>query len=392
MNNKSHKPPRIMIVDDETKNIQVLGTLLQQKGYYIYVAQNGKEALEIINEILPDLVLLDIMMPELDGFEVCRLLKSEPRTRDIPVIFLTVKSDTADIVKGFDLGAADYVTKPFNSVELLARINTHLNLKILQNSLENKNAQLTETNKQLTNEITERRTMEKELFKYQEKLRSLHSEMLFIEERERRIIALELHDNIGQNLALLKIKLRELTRQNDCPQSNKISEGILELTNQIIQETRSLTFETSPPILYELGLGITIQWLVEKFETQYGIEIEFINNEEIDIINEQAKFVLFRVLRELLFNIVKHSKAQKARISIDREDKNVILVVEDFGIGFDVSEHKSCLYNSKSFGLFSINERIAYIGGKMEIQSAPGKCTRISLSVPVDSEQLSVNS
>ncbi|MDM8536298.1 response regulator [Desulfobacterales bacterium HSG17] len=122
--------PRIMIVDDETKNIQVLGTLLQQKGYYIYVAQNGKEALEIIKEVLPDLILLDIMMPEPDGFEVCRLLKKEAKTKDIPVIFLTVKSDSSDIIRGFILGAADYVTKPFNSVELLARINTHLNLKI----------------------------------------------------------------------------------------------------------------------------------------------------------------------------------------------------------------------------------------------------------------------
>ncbi|QTA79889.1 Two component system response regulator/histidine kinase [Desulfonema limicola] len=383
MSEKPRFPLRIMIVDDETKNIQVLGTLLQQKGYYIYVAQNGKEALEIIKEVLPDLILLDIMMPEPDGFEVCHLLKSEPKTRDIPVIFLTVKSDSSDIIKGFELGAADYVTKPFNSVELLARINTHLNLRIFQNRLENQNKQLTKTNELLINEITERKAAEKEIFKYQEKLKSLHSEMLFIEERERRLIAVELHENIGQNLALLKMKIRELARKKHLSEYDEISEDVLELTDQIIQETRYLTFETSPPILYELGLGVTIQWLIEKFESQYDIEIEFINNDESDIMDEQSKFVIYRVIRELIVNIIKHSKAKKARVSIGRESSNMILVVEDYGIGFDTAKMKSSFNKNKSFGLFSINERLAYIGGEMDIQSAPGSNTKISLLVPL---------
>jgi len=119
----------ILIVDDVPENLQVLGTILETKNYEIALASNGQQALDVIDDIQPDLVLLDIMMPELDGFEVCRRLKNSETTEKIPIIFLTAKTDTDDIVKGFELGAADYVTKPFNSSELLARVHTYLELK-----------------------------------------------------------------------------------------------------------------------------------------------------------------------------------------------------------------------------------------------------------------------
>jgi class 3 adenylate cyclase len=127
---------RILIVDDTPKNIQLLGTILRKEGYQINIAQNGLQALEVVGQMPPDLILLDVMMPELDGFETCRRLKGEPSTQDIPVIFLTAKVDMEDIVKGFELGAVDYVTKPFNSAELLSRVSTHLELKAAREKLE----------------------------------------------------------------------------------------------------------------------------------------------------------------------------------------------------------------------------------------------------------------
>jgi len=119
----------ILIVDDTPKNIQVLGTILKEAGYQIKAATDGKQALAAVEKSLPDLILLDIMMPEMDGFETCKALKTNSATRDVPVIFLTAKTETEDIVKGFELGAVDYVTKPFNSAELLARVNTQISLK-----------------------------------------------------------------------------------------------------------------------------------------------------------------------------------------------------------------------------------------------------------------------
>ncbi len=119
----------LLIVDDTPKNIQVLGKILSSKGYNIHVAQNGLQALERLEKIVPDLILLDVMMPELDGFKTCERLKHIPVLQEIPIIFLTAKTESDDIVKGFELGAVDYVTKPFNSAELLARVHTHLQLR-----------------------------------------------------------------------------------------------------------------------------------------------------------------------------------------------------------------------------------------------------------------------
>ena len=119
---------RILIVDDTPANIQVLTATLKERGYQISVATNGRQALEVVARVRPDLILLDVMMPEMDGFETCRQLKASEQWRQIPVIFLTAKTDTADIVKGFELGAVDYVGKPFNAHELLARVHTHLTI------------------------------------------------------------------------------------------------------------------------------------------------------------------------------------------------------------------------------------------------------------------------
>ena len=124
-------PSRILVIEDEPVNIQTLSTLLKERGYNINIATNGRQGLEVLGRIRPDLILLDIMMPEIDGFETCRRIKASTAWREIPIIFLTAKTDTADIVRGFELGAVDYVAKPFNAHELLARVNTHLTLDYL---------------------------------------------------------------------------------------------------------------------------------------------------------------------------------------------------------------------------------------------------------------------
>src|SRR6516165_8135431 len=133
---------RILVVDDTPANIQVLSSTLKEKGYQISVATNGKQAFDVLARVRPDLILLDVMMPELDGFETCRRLKASNDWRDIPIIFLTAKNEVADIVKGFEAGAVDYVAKPFNVHELLARVNTHLTMDQLRRTLSEKNAEL----------------------------------------------------------------------------------------------------------------------------------------------------------------------------------------------------------------------------------------------------------
>lgn len=140
---------KLLIVDDIPENIKVLGNSLQHDGYVISFATNGEQAIDMAMKNELDLILLDIMMPGMDGYQVCRQLKEEDRTRHIPIIFITAKTEKEDIVRGFETGAVDYVTKPFNTAELSARVQTHLELKHSRHIIQNQAEELTWTNKRL---------------------------------------------------------------------------------------------------------------------------------------------------------------------------------------------------------------------------------------------------
>ena len=125
----------ILAVDDNPENLKVIGGLLKEKGYRIALALDGKSALKVIKENKIDLILLDVMMPGMDGYEVCQKIKAQEEFKDIPIIFLTAKSEPDDVVKGFQLGGVDYITKPFITEELYARVNSHVQLKIARDLL-----------------------------------------------------------------------------------------------------------------------------------------------------------------------------------------------------------------------------------------------------------------
>jgi len=159
---------KILIVDDEPNNLDVLRNCLREAGFKALVAEDGKTALKRADYIKPDLILLDVNMPKMDGFETCRLLKKNEVTQDTPVIFITAKTESVDKVKGLEIGAVDYITKPFQTEEVIARVKRHLTIRNLQKQLEAKNAQLQLINSELTREITERKQAEEELRKARE--------------------------------------------------------------------------------------------------------------------------------------------------------------------------------------------------------------------------------
>jgi PAS domain S-box-containing protein len=235
----------------------------------------------------------------------------------------------------------------------------------------------------ISQDITERKWAEERILTYQGQLRSLMTELSLIEERERRHIATELHDNISQTLAITKIKLgmaQGLTSSTDWVGSlNEIGE----LIDQAIQYTRSLTFELSPPILYELGLEAGIEWLTEQIQEKHGIQIGFEDDQQPKPMSEEIRLTLFKTTRELLINIVKHAQASKAKVSIWREDISIRIRVEDDGVGFSTSEGKQ-LRKTTGFGLFNIRERVKYLGGDMVIESEPGRGSRVTLSAPLE--------
>ncbi len=167
----------VFIIDDNPENIKVLGNLLEKNGYAPVVFLNAKIALKSIRKKRPELILLDIMMPEMDGYEMCQTLKDDSSFKDIPVIFLTGKTDTEDLVKGFDLGAADYVKKPFEFAELLARIKTHIGFKKAREEIKTLNQRLEDKVNERTAELEEMNAALKVLLKKNEK------DMIEIEEK-----------------------------------------------------------------------------------------------------------------------------------------------------------------------------------------------------------------
>jgi len=153
----------ILIVDDIPENLEILSNVLISEGYNVTFAENGKEALNISDKKDYDLILLDIMMPEMDGFEVCKILKNKSKTKEIPIIFLTARTETEDIVNGFEIGAVDYISKPFSSAELLSRVNTHIDLKKSKDLIK-------QQNKLLLEEIEERKKAQELIAKQKKEL------------------------------------------------------------------------------------------------------------------------------------------------------------------------------------------------------------------------------
>jgi DNA-binding NtrC family response regulator len=161
---------KVLLVDDVAGNLTLLTELIEPRGFEILAASDGTTALRIAARAQPDLILLDVLMPEMDGIETCRRLKSDPGTRDIPVIFITGRGDGASVVEGFRVGGVDYIVKPFENDEVLSRISTHLRLNRLARELMEKNRALEQRTAELTAEMGRRREAETALQQADEKL------------------------------------------------------------------------------------------------------------------------------------------------------------------------------------------------------------------------------
>ncbi|MBW2465984.1 MAG: PAS domain S-box protein, partial [Deltaproteobacteria bacterium] len=232
-------------------------------------------------------------------------------------------------------------------------------------------------------DITERKNSETKLLMYQERLQSLASELSLVEERERRSIATDLHDQIGQTLSVIKMRCFALRDELRGPKHIKQLDEIRQLVKQTIKETRSLTFELSPPVLYELGLVAAIDWLAEQFQQKHGLRCRVENDSKPKPLSQDIEIVLFRSVRELLINIVKHAEAKKVKITIRTNKKNLRIRVSDDGIGFSREAKPTKSYQDHQFGLFNIAERIQHLGGRLEIDSQKGKGTMVTLVAPL---------
>ena len=239
----------------------------------------------------------------------------------------------------------------------------------------------------LFEDITERRESEEKIRTYQEQLQSLASELSLTEERERRRLATVLHDQIAQLLVVAKGKFEKIQESTLYRSFAKPMEEIRRLIEESIRYTRSLVFELSPPILYELGFEPAMEWLAEHMEQQYGLAVAVEDDDLPKPLDNEGRVLLFRAVRELLFNVLKHSQASSARVCMRRAGDHLEVIVEDNGVGFAPDKPGGSFGKIEGFGLFSIRERLNYFGGRMEIDSTPGEVTRVILSLPLQPDQ-----
>lgn len=227
---------------------------------------------------------------------------------------------------------------------------------------------------------------DRQVQEYERGLRSMASRLTRAEERERRRIAEGLHDRVGQLLGLSKIKLGILLQSGLSQEIAELGGEIRHLVAQALQETRSLTFEISPPLLYEIGLEAALEYLAERTHERHGLCVVCSDDGEPKPVDEDARVLLYRAAHELLANVVKHANAQSVRIRTESREGRVVLTVADDGMGFDPEAETAPRRSRDGYGLFSLRERIRHAGGSFTIDSSPGRGCRVVLSLPVNEE------
>ena len=328
----------ILIVDDISKNLQVLGSYLQGGNYEVEFAINGKSALEWIKKKCFDLILLDIMMPGMSGFEVCKEIRRDEKYNDIPVLFLTAKDDKESVAKGFQLGAQDYITKPFDKEELLARINTHLDLKY-------KKEVIKKTNIWLKKKVAERTG---ELKKANLKLEKAYAELMFLDDSKTEFLNIISHeirtplngisgflevikssknkDKLDLYLNALDLSVKRLER---------FSLTALKITHLKIKKKKINTVELN---LKDL-ITASAEMLKEEIKNK-SISLEIYDLEEIKIKGNPE--LLLDCISSIIENAVRFSeKKSKIRISSSIEKENIKISFIDEGKGFSAKALKN---------------------------------------------------
>lgn len=221
---------------------------------------------------------------------------------------------------------------------------------------------------------------EQRISAYKKRLQEMAFDAALVEERQRRRLAADLHDNIGQTLALAQIRLKA-AMANPTFSADKDLGEVVKLLAQAMSDTRSLTFELSPPVLYDLGLVAALEWFGEQLEAQHGLHVDVRADERWSFLDTETAAMLFRSIRELLTNVVKHAATRLVAVSLVREANELVVVVHDHGKGFDLERLKAS-GAGRGFGLFSVREQVLRLGGHFEVTSSPQYGTRITLRVP----------
>jgi len=333
----------VLIVDDDSSARETLVAMLEGEKYQLELAEDGFKALKILENLPVDLILLDVMMPSMDGFEVCRRIRSIPKLAEVPIILLTALDDRTSLLRGIESGADDFLSKPLDRHELVARVRT-----------------ITRLNRYHT------------LMEQRENMREMAERVMTAQEQERQHISRELHDDLGQALTTHLLTLRNLQNDLTLP-AETMFERLQTLYKQSIDisvQIRTLAHNLRPPVLDTLGLKAATQTYCSEFSRRSHLPVTFEADENLPVLPDIFNVTLYRVLQEALTNIIKHAQASHVWVDLTIEDRIITLTVQDNGHGFAVENMQS-----NGIGLTGLRERTILAGGNFNISSSPVRGT-----------------
>lgn len=356
------EPIRLLLVEDDPESSSALTTMLRKRGFSVTAVPSAEDGLRALESSSFDAVVADIRLERMSGVGLLQCIRD--KNPEFPVILLTGYDSLDSAIQAVRLGAHDYILKPLDSIDDLIRPV----LKAVE---------------------AHRLLLDHRML--QERLRALASELVLAEERERRRLAEDIHDSIGQSLAICKLKLDVIASRSLDPDAMPLLAEACKLLTDVITRIRSLTFQLSPAILYDVGFEAAVDELCAGFEKEHGIKVSFCGDGFPKHVSKDVEVILFRAIRELLFNVVKHARAKMARVTIEGQKSRVTVTVEDDGVGFVT--HADGLRNGVGgFGLFSIRQRLQNLGGNMALVSSPGQGTRVCLELPLSTDSSKLDS
>lgn len=363
---------KILIVDDVMSNVLLLKVLLTNEKFAIATASNGRQALEQVEKENPDLVLLDVMMPDMSGFEVAQHLKSNPNTADIPIIFLTALNSTADIVKGFQVGANDFISKPFNKEELIIRVTHQISLVAAKRLILSKTEELQRT-------IAGR-----------DKLYS--------------VIAHDLRSPMGSIKMVLNMLILNLPSEKIGAEmyelltmANQTTEDVFSLLDNLLKWTKSQIGKLNV-VYQDVDLVEVTDGVIEIFSMVASLKKIRIHEMKPEKMMVNADIDMLKtVVRNLLSNAIKFSKENsEVLVKMEEVDGMAVVSVQDYGCGISEEGQKKLLHTDTHFSTFGTNNEegsglglllckdfVVKDGGKLWFTSKEGEGSIFSFSIPV---------
>lgn len=371
----SDESARILVIDDNPKNLDVLSELLDKGNFVLLFALDGKSGLQRAESGQPDLILLDIMMPGVDGFETCRQLKANNTTKDIPVIFMTALAETADKIKGFALGAVDYITKPIQPEEALARITTHLKIQRLQQDLRLRNEEL-------------QAALERE-----KELNTLKSRFISIASHEFRTPLA----SISVAADVLKRYHDRMSEEKKAASLERIQKTVKQLTTMLddvllLSKVETETYEFKPQPTHVKNI---CQCVMEEIKTMSAETHTIVFSGTGEHVQASVDPKLLRhILSNLLSNAVKYSPAESTiHFELAQDKKNLLFRFRDEGIGISEEEQHQLFdafrrgtnvgdIEGVGLGLSIVKQFVELHGGTISVESEVNKGTTFTVIIP----------